>query len=52
MMVTLLPGHDPAKGRDPAWITEWMDEYSKATDPKWIPLLDTSSDDIPPPQPA
>ncbi len=52
MLATLLPGHDPAHDHDPKWVTDWMEEYAKATDPKWVPLLDTSSSDIPPPQPA
>ncbi len=52
MLVTLLPGHDPAKESDPEWVDTWIEEYKKSSDPKWIPLLDTKSADIPPPMAA
>jgi len=52
MLMTLLPGHDPDRQSDPDWVTDWIENYKAASDPKWIPLLDTASDDIPPPHPA
>lgn len=52
MLATLVPGHDPARQRDPDWVERWIDNYKESTDPNWIPLIDTASSDIPPPRPA
>jgi predicted metal-dependent hydrolase len=51
MLATLLPGHDPARQGDPDWVSDWIENYKANADSKWVPLLDTNSADLPPPQP-
>jgi len=52
MLLTLMPGHDPAQERDPDWVCNWIELYKTSSDPKWIPLIDTNSADLPPPVPS
>ena len=46
-----LPGHDPRKDKDPAWVQEWIEGYA-AADADTVPYLDTDHPDIPVPFPA
>lgn len=43
-----LPGHDPRRERDPAWVLDWLDGYSHG-DGQTIPLLDTRDPVMPVP---
>jgi len=44
-----LPGHDPAREPDPAWVRGWIAGYAKAGTGRALPLIDTGSADIAPP---
>lgn len=43
-----LPGHDPRRERDPAWVLDWLDGYAHG-DGQAIPLLDTRDPVMPVP---
>jgi predicted metal-dependent hydrolase len=49
-----LPGHDPALEPDPAWVRDWIEGFARYAVTDSAPLIDTTSDDMPPPysQPA
>ena len=44
-----LPGHNPRFERDPEWVTEWIKRFSLATDPGFVPLVDTDDPAMPVP---
>ena len=41
-----LPGHDPRKAPDPAWVTAWLAAY-RAEGGSGVPLVDTADPDMP-----
>jgi predicted metal-dependent hydrolase len=47
MLRSLHPRYHPDKSRDPSWIDRWRSSYAAHPGPV-VPLLDTSSDGIPP----
>jgi predicted metal-dependent hydrolase len=44
-----LPSHDPAAEPDPPWVREWIEGYANAVTADSVALIDTTSDDMPPP---
>lgn len=49
LLRSALPGHDPAHESDPAWVHSWIEGYARKGDKTFVPLVDTSSADLPPP---
>jgi predicted metal-dependent hydrolase len=49
IMRSTLPNHDPANESDPAWVREWINGYARNGADSAVPLIDTSSTDMPPP---
>jgi predicted metal-dependent hydrolase len=49
LLRSALPGHDPSKESDPPWVRDWIAGYHAHSSLDAVPLLDTSSDEMPPP---
>ncbi len=49
LLRSTLPNHDPANEKDPAWVREWIGGYARNGADGDVPLIDTSSADMPPP---
>lgn len=47
MLRALLPNYHPSKVKDPEWVNQWVDAYSKLEEGE-IPILDTSDPEISP----
>ncbi len=47
LLRALIPGHDPRKETDPAWMREWIDGYAQMPAGSPIPLLDTHHPQMP-----
>ena len=43
-----LPGHDPRRERDPAWVIDWLEGYARSGG-QHLPLLDTRDPAMPVP---
>lgn len=50
MVCAALPGHDPRRVRDPPWVRDWIDGYSRAPS-GCVPLVDTCDPLMPVPFP-
>lgn len=48
-MRAALPGHDPQKISEPAWVQKWLDGYRRQ--PHFLPMVDTHHPSMPPPFP-
>lgn len=49
LLRSALPGHDPSREPDPAWVREWIEGYALAGPTDAVRLVDTSSPEMPPP---
>ena len=49
LLRSALPGHDPSKEEDPRWVRQWIAAFAAHSSAPEVPLLDTSSLDMPPP---
>jgi predicted metal-dependent hydrolase len=49
LLRSALPGHDPEQEADPEWVRAWIDGYARQATPGSVPLMDTSTCEMPPP---
>ncbi len=49
LLRSALPGHDPTREPDPDWVRAWIDGYAAEGGAERVPLIDTTSAEMPPP---